>query len=184
MKNNVIGKLILSLIYKTLIVIIIFISSLIFIKQNDKNKKLVKKVIYNNSLSFAKIYDLYNKYLKDVIPFKNIYKNNTKLVSTNKMSYNDVKKENNGYKFNLNDSMITSLTNGIVIKVSKNETYKKLITVQLRDETLITYGSLSDINVKLYDYIQKGEILGYSNNNTLYLLIKKNNKYISYDKYM
>jgi len=189
MKNDksnikVIHKILLNFIYKSLIVIILFMSSLIYIKTNKNNKAKIKSTIYTNSLSFAKIYDLYNKYFGDVIPFKNIYRDNTKLVSSEKMKYNKVKKENNGYIFEMNDNMITSLTDGIIIKINKNSTYKTIITIQTKNDILITYGNLNSVNLKLYDYIKKGEILGYSDNKALYLVIKENGKYISYDKYM
>ena len=48
---------------KTLIVVVIFLGSLIYIRQSDDNKTRFKNIVYNNSLSFAKIYSIYNKYL-------------------------------------------------------------------------------------------------------------------------
>ena len=61
-------RFLFSTLIKTLIVIVLFLGSLIYIRQSDDNKDNFKNVVYNNSLSFAKIYSLYNKYLGDVIP--------------------------------------------------------------------------------------------------------------------
>ena len=41
------------------------------------------------------------------------------------------------------------------------------------------YGNLSNINVKLYDYIEKGTLIG-NCNKTLYLIHKKDGKVLDY----
>ena len=67
-------KFIFTMIVKSLIVVILFLGSMIYIKQSDINKEKFNKVVYQNSLSFAKIYNVYKKYLGDVIPFKSMFK--------------------------------------------------------------------------------------------------------------
>ena len=39
-------------------------------------------------------------------------------------------------------------------------------------------------NVKLYDYIEKGEILGDTLNNDLYLVYKKEGSTVNYEEYI
>lgn len=183
-ENNYLSKLLFSTIIKILVVVILFLASLIYIKQSNENKKRYEQVVYNNSLSFAKIYNLYNKYLGDVIPFKNSALDNTKLVSEEKITYSDIKKENNGYMLSVSSSYSTfAIKSGIVIKKEKTDKYKTMITIQDKDGLNITYGCLDDINVDLYDYVLKGELLGVCNK-VLYLIFKKDNKYLSYEEYL
>ena len=173
-----------SILIKTLIVIVLFLSSMIYIKQSDKNKENFKNIVYNNSLSFAKIYDVYQKYLGDVIPFKNIFKDNTKLVSSEKITYESIEKKDNGYILNVTEEYtLFSLRSGIVIKIEENDEYKNIITIQDKTGLNITYGLLDNIDVKLYDYVEKGEILGICNKK-LYLEFKKDDKYLSYEEYL
>lgn len=173
-----------KILIKSLLVIVLFLSSLIYIKQSDKNKDKFEKIVYNNSLSFAKIYNVYQKYLGDVIPFKNIYKDNTKVVSSDKLTYSNIKKENNGYILDVSNMYsIGALNSGIIIKIEENDTYKTMITIQNEEGLNITYGLLSDLNVKLYDYVEQGEILGVANKK-LYLIFKKGDKYLSYEEYL
>ena len=80
-------KFLFNIVIKVLMVSILFLVSLIYIKTNSENKDKYKEIVYNNSLSFARIYDTYKKYLGDVIPFKNAFKNNTKLVSNYSITY-------------------------------------------------------------------------------------------------
>lgn len=181
-KKSFTSKFIYSILVKTLIVVVLFLASLIYIKQSDKNKNNFKNVVYNNSLSFAKIYSVYKKYLGDVIPFKNIFKDNTKLVSSEKLTYKSITKKDNGYLLSIsNNYTISSITSGIVIENKKDSNYINMITVQDKNGLNITYGILTDINVKLYDYIEKGEIIGVASDK-LYLSFKKDNKYLSYEE--
>lgn len=183
-ENKFLPNFLYSVLIKTLIVIVLFLSSMIYIKQSDKNKEKFKNIVYNNSLSFAKIYDVYQKYLGDVIPFKNIFKDNTKLVSSEKISYNSIEKKDNGYILDVTDEYtLSSLRSGIIIKIEENDKYKNIITIQDKTGLNISYGLLNNVNVKLYDYVEKGEILGICNKK-LYLEFKKDDKYLSYEEYL
>ena len=183
-ENKFLPNFLYSVLIKTLIVIVLFLSSMIYIKQSDKNKEKFKNIVYNNSLSFAKIYDVYQKYLGDVIPFKNIFKDNTKLVSSEKITYESIEKKDNGYILNVTDEYtLFSLRSGIVIKIEESDEYKNIITIQDKTGLNITYGLLNNVNVKLYDYVEKGEILGICDKK-LYLEFKKDDKYLSYEEYL
>lgn len=72
--KSTLSKFLFTILIKSLIVVLLFLSSMIFIRQNDKNKKIFKEKVYNNSLSFAKIYNLYSKYLGDALPLKILLK--------------------------------------------------------------------------------------------------------------
>lgn len=169
---------------KALIIIVIFLGSLIYIRQSDDNKALFKKFVYNNSLSFAKIYNLYNKYLGDFIPFKNSKEDETKVVTDEKITYQNITKENEGYMLSVaNDYAVASIKSGIVIEKKEDEKYNTMIKVQDKEGLVITYGMLDDIDVKLYDYVKKGEILG-NVKGKLYLIFEKDDKYLSYEKYL
>lgn len=181
-KRSFTSKFLYSILVKSLIVVVLFLASLIYIKQSDKNKNNFKNIVYNNSLSFAKIYNVYKKYLGDVIPFKNIFKDNTKLVSNEKLTYNSISKKDNGYILSVsNNYTISSISSGIVIEKKEDSNYINIVTVQDKNGLNITYGILNNINVKLYDYVEKGEIIGQASDK-LYLSFKKDNKYLSYEE--
>ncbi len=169
---------------KALLVIILFLGALIYVKQSDDNKENFKKIVYKNTISFARIYDVYNKYLGDVIPFKNTFDEKTKMVSNETITYNDIKKENNGYILTVTSNYsVPAIKGGIVTAVKKNETYDNLITIQDKNGLSITYGKLNSVDVKLYDYVDKGQLVGESNKE-LYLIFEKDDKYLSYEEYI
>lgn len=177
-------KLIFSSIIKTLLVIVVFLGSLIYIRQSDNKKEMFKKLVYTNSLSFAKIYNLYNKYLGDVIPFKNTKKDDTKIVSDEKISYSNIIKEKDGYILEVSQNYsVPSIKSGIVIESKTDDTYGNIIKIQDKNSLVITYGNLENLNIKLYDYVEKGEILG-TCNNKLYIMFMKDDKALSYEEYL
>ena len=183
-KKNYLYKFLFTTAVKILIVTILFLSSLIYIKQSDKNKEKYKNFVYNNSLSFAKIYSIYNQYLGDVVPFKNIFKDNTKQVSNEKITYEKIEKEGDGYLLTvLSEYPVSSVQSGIIIKSVSSDKYNNLITIQDKNGLNITYGYLDNLNVKLYDYVEKGEILGTANKK-LYMVFQKDNEFLSYEKYL
>lgn len=177
-------KFIFTMIVKSLIAVILFLASMIYVKQSDINKEKFNKVVYQNSLSFAKIYNVYKKYLGDVIPFKSMFKDNTKVVSNEKIAYDKIVKKDNGYILTISSEyVVSSINDGIVIEKRNDKEYLNLIKIQDKNGLNITYGYLEDLNVKLYDYVEKGEILGKCNKK-LYLLFEKDDKYLSYESYL
>lgn len=177
-------KFLFSILVKSLIVIVLFLGSLIFIRQSDENKKNFENIVFNNSLSFAKIYSIYNKYLGDALPFKNTFKETTKVVSNEKITYSNIEKENNGYMLSVSsDFIVSSVKSGIVIEKKKNEEYGNIIKIQDKDGLNITYGCLDEVEVDLYDYVEKGELLGNAINQ-LYVEFEKDGKYLSYEEYL
>lgn len=182
--KSTLSKFLFTILIKSLIVVLLFLSSMIFIRQNDKNKKIFKEKVYSNSLSFAKIYNLYSKYLGDALPFKDTIKDDTKKVSNEKITYSSIKKEGDDYLLVVpSNYTLQSIKSGIVIEVKKDDKYKNIVKIQDKSGVNITYKNLSEVEVKLYDYVEKGEILG-STSDKLYINFEKDGKYLSYEKYL
>ena len=182
--KSTLSKFLFTILIKSLIVVLLFLLSMIFIRQNDKNKKIFKEKVYNNSLSFAKIYNLYSKYLGDALPFKDTIKDDTKKVSNEKITYSSIKKEGDGYLLEIpSNYTLQSIKSGIVIEVKKDDKYKNIVKIQDKSGVNITYKNLNEVEVKLYDYVEKGEILG-SISDKLYINFEKDGKYLSYEKYL
>lgn len=182
--KSTLSKFLFTILIKSLIVVLLFLSSMIFIRQNDKNKKIFKEKVYNNSLSFAKIYNLYSKYLGDALPFKDTIKDGTKKVSNEKITYSSIKKEGDDYLLAVpSNYTLQSIKSGIVIEVKKDDKYKNIVKIQDKSGVNITYKNLNEVEVKLYDYVEKGEILG-STSDKLYINFEKDGKYLSYEKYL
>ena len=75
------------------------------------------------------------------------------------------------------------MDSGIVIFIGDKEGYGKTVIVQQENGVDVWYSNLEEINVKLYDYIKKGNLIGMVNQN-LYLVFIKNGDVIDYKEYI
>lgn len=48
----------------------------------------------------------------------------------------------------------------------------------------VWYSNVNSTNVKMYDYVEKGSLLGEVKDTTLYLVFQKEDKYLDYSKYI
>ena len=46
------------------------------------------------------------------------------------------------------------------------------------------YSNITDIGVKLYDYVEDKNIIGHAKDNKLYVLFMKDNKFLDYNDYL
>ncbi len=176
-------KYLKGLISRILITIIFVLGSIIYTNINSDNKKLYKKYVLENSLSFTKINNLYNDLFGE-IDFIKKNKENSKPVFNN-IGYTNIENYKNGVKLNVSpNETISVITSGIVVYIGEKEELGNTIIIQGNDGVDIWYSNLTDTNIKVYDYIEQGTILGTSNSNEVYLTLLKDGKYMNYEEYI
>lgn len=171
----VIKKEIKNKISKMLMVIIVFLLGMISTKINPALKEVINKKVYMESIEFTKNRNIYQKY------FGNIFiKENVKPVISDKINYEDEKKYENGVLLTVErDYSVPLLESGIIIYIDN----EKIIVEQV-DGVKASYTNLKNSNNKLYDYLEKGEVIGTTTNNSLYLSFEKEGEYLDYKKYV
>lgn len=170
------------IIYRILLVAVFVIFGTLIINKSKKIKDQVYDKVYVNYLNFSYMRNLYDTYLGNVIPFQNIIKDET--VFNEKLKYKDKSVYNNGVKLILSNNIVPILDSGIVIYIGNKEGLNKTVIIENIDGVEEWYGNLDNINVNLYDYVKKNDILGDTDNNTLYLEFKKDNKSLDYNKFL
>ena len=154
--------------FKFFIVLLAFTFSTLVVKKDVRVKNIIYDKIYKNNFSFAYFKNIYNKYIGNILPFQNSLKE--KKVFNEKLRYLSLSKYNKGVKLKLEDNYpIPIIDSGIVIYSGKKDGMNTVI-IQTSKNIDIWYCNLSNTNVKLYDYVQEGQILGEAKNNELYLL--------------
>ncbi len=176
MKNK---KYLKSLIIRVLISIILFLGVSIFVRLSDKNLLLYKNNIYDKTLKFTKIANLYNKYFGDVLP-----KVDDKVVSANKTTnYKTVNTYKDGAILD-GVSMVYPFKSGIVVFVGEKEEYGKTVIIQGMDGVDYWYGNIENINVKLYDYVESDNIIGNAIDSKLYVIFMKDGNILNYEDFV
>jgi len=165
---------------KLLITIIIVLVCLIFIKKDIKFKTNFYKKIYEDSFDFGYVNKLYQQYLGNIFPLT-IF-NNTKSVFDEKIIIEEQEKYLDGVKIKPKSNLIPSIKEGLVIYIGDKEDYGNTVIVSGSDGIDIWYSNINNINVKLYDYIDKGTLIGESNE--LILVYKKDGEVLDYNDYI
>ena len=169
-----------NLLSKFLIAIIFFLSSIIFTNISDNNLLLYKEYVLTESLPFTKIKGWYEELFGEVLPDSK----NNQMVFDGKLLYKDIKDYYDGEELTLNNNtLINNITSGIVVFIGEKDNYNNTVIIQGVDGVDAWYGNLENVSVKLYDYVEKNTVLGQTQDDKLYLVLKKDNDYLKYEDY-
>lgn len=178
------GKL-FKYVSKTLILVCITLITLIVLKSNSKLQKTFYQYVFEDNITFAKINKWYESKFGSAIPFSDLIKDNTKTVFNEKLQYKEANKYEDGVKLIVdNNYLIPVLESGIVVFIGDKDDYKNTIIIQQINGVDVWYSNVSNSNLKLYDYIEKGNLVGETINNELLLVFKKDGKAIDYQEYI
>lgn len=173
-------KYLRSLILRTLTVIVLFLILAIISKSNTTYKDLIVSNLYEKNISFAKVKNLYTKYLGGIIPLEKVSPEitpvfNEKLEYTNESIFYD------GVKLEvMNNYLVPIIKEGMVVYIGEKENYGNVIIIEGIDGVEIWYGNIETTSVKLYDYVESGNYLGETKDNYLYLAYSKDGKFLNY----
>ncbi len=174
---------IVRLFTKVLICLIIFLSFLIVVKANPKLKNKINDILYTNNISFASFNNWYKKNFGNIIPLdSNVVKEEA--VFNEKLSYSKSSTYKDGVKLTVGSNyLVPILESGVVVFKGEKEGYGNVVIVQQINGVDTWYGNVST-SYELYDYIEKGELLGEANGEEIYLVFQKDGKVQNYKEYI
>jgi len=165
-----------------LIFVILTLITLIVLKSNPDIKKSFKEKVLSKNFSFAKINKIFKDKFGSPIPFSD--KISTEPVFSEKLDYKEASKYLDGVKLSVDKNyLIPSLKEGIVVFIGDKESYGNTVIIEGTDGVEIWYSNINS-SIKLYDYIDKGTLVGEAKDNTIYLVFKKDDKILNYEKYI
>ncbi len=171
-----------STVLKFLILVFLTIITLILLK-NNQFKTNFYKYVYENNINFASINKWYENKFGSALPFSKYFEEVTP-VFNEKLNYKEKNKYKDGVSLTVDDNyLVPALDSGIVIFIGEKKGYGNTIIVQQENGIDLWYSNLKEINLKLYDYIKEGSLIGVSNNN-LYLVFTKDGEVVDYQEYI
>lgn len=171
-----------KLVNKLTILLLLVLGVIIGIKTNKDFKQFVKVKVFEETFPFSKINSLYQKYFGTSLPFEGVLKNDTETVFKEKLSYSKKEKYQDGLKLTVSKEYLAPvLESGMVVFIGDKETYGKTVIIQQIDGIDVWYSNMDNINVNLYDYIEKGTLIGSVKKSSLILLFKKDGKILDYE---
>lgn len=180
----VLKKSIKRFISKIMLVIIFFLLGMITTKANPNMKDELNKIIYEKSIHFTNLKVNYEKYFGKILSLERL-KEKESPVFSEKINYEKIEKYENGAKLIVNNNyLVPALESGVIIYIGDKEKYGKSIIVEQIDGVDVMYSNVNINNLKLYDYIEKGGIVGEALTKEIYLVIQKDGKYLDYKDYI
>ena len=184
-KEKTYPKVIKNYILKILVVALLTISTLIALKINPSFKTEFHKQIFSTNLSFAVINKWYQDNFGSPLPFKNFFKEPLETVFNEKLNYKEINMYKDGISLKVEEQyLVPSIESGMVIFTGEKDGYGKVIIIEQTNGVEVWYGNFDTINVKIYDYIEKGTYLGQILKNELYLVFMKDGIYLPYENYL
>lgn len=183
-KKLVLKKSIRNFITRVLITVIIFLVGMILVKSDSKVKNSILKQVYDTNFKFTKIKDIYQKYFGNILSIDKLALED-KQVFQEKLTYQKAKSYLDGVKLQVSDNyMVPALESGIVIFMGEKEEYGNTIVIEQVDGIDVYYSNISSDGIKLYDYVEKGKLLGEAQDNQLCLVFQKDGSFLDYKKYI
>ena len=167
---------------KLLVLGILFVGVLITVKVNPTAASWVKTHVYMDNFSFAQIENWYNKYIGGIFSSND---DEVTQVFSGTIPYTSLEPYYDGVRLKVSSgSVVESLLSGIIVSIGETEHYGNTIVVEQVDGVSDWYGNVDVSDVKLYDYVEKGQILGMSRSEDLYLVLMKDGAYLNYQDYV
>lgn len=172
-----------NIVLRVLITIIVTLILLIGFKMNNNFKKAFYHYVYEENFPFSTVKNFLQEKFGTSLTFDKIVTDEE--VFNEKLSYKDKSLYHDGVKLTVSSEyMIPSLESGIVVYIGEKENYKQVVIVQQMNGVDVWYGNIKQANVKLYDYVEKGALIGQVDNKTLYLVFQKEGKFVDYQSYL
>lgn len=173
-----------SYLNKILFLIVFVLSIMILFKSNPDFKNKVYKYIYEDNISFSKFKEFFSEYLGGTIPFDNVMEKDVVSVFNENIIYKEKSDYNKGVKLVVEDNyLVPVIESGIVVYKGEKEGYGYTVIIQQVNGVDLWYSNIS-CDVDLYDYVEKGSLLGEVKDNSLYLYFYKNGDFIDYKEYL
>ncbi len=174
-------KYIKGLISRSLIAVIFVLGSIIYINGSEDNKKLYQSVVLEDSLPFTKINELYT----DLFGSVDLTEGKEDVPVFGSVTYTSIEPYKNGTKLTVGmNEVINVITSGIIVYIGEKDDLGNTIIIQGNDGVDIWYSNITDYEIKVYDYVEAGSILGTSNGDDILLTIELDGKFISYEEYL
>lgn len=169
-----------------MITVIVTLGTMIVLKGNAQAKTWFYKNVYDTNFSFMTFNNWYEKTFGNPLPFKDLWKDKvTTPVFNEKLEYTKKEAYQEGAKLTVSSNyLIPSLESGMVVFIGEKENYGNTVIIQQVNGIDVWYGNIKNSNVKLYDYIEKGSLIGEVNETNLYLVFRKDGNAQKYEDYL
>lgn len=148
-----------NIINRILFLTMLFLISLVINKINKDTffSKTYLQNVFSKNINFLKISDLYTGIFNQFSSIDKTEQSSFSLIEVLKKE-----KYKNGIYLFTNQEVVYSFEDGVVINKGKSKELGNFVVVQSINNREITYGNLLTVDVKIYEFVKKDDIIGSS----------------------
>ena len=144
---------------RLLVTILLTLSILIGMKRSASFKNLFYKEVYETNFSFDYVNNIYQKLFGSPIPFSKYIKEPVQETFKETLTFKEKEAYEDGVKLTVEKNYLVPIKNsGLVVFIGEKENYGNTVIIQQMDGIDLWYGNLKEVNVKLYDYVEEGNL--------------------------
>lgn len=186
-KNNkklILKKSVRKFIQKLFIMTIIFLVCMILVRKDEEFKHLIRKNVYENSFQFTRLRQFYQQHFGDILSIEELIPE-VQPVFSERISYLERNTYEDGVKLIVNEKyLVPVIESGIIVFIGEKEGIGHTVVIEQIDGVSTWYSGVSTKNLRLYDYISQGSLLGEVSGNTLFLTFKRNGEILDYKEFI
>ena len=183
-KKLVLKKNIRNFFSRCLIVIILVLGCLIVVKDNSSFKNKIIKYVYEDNIKFTKLKNIYEKYFGKILSVDKVVPTEEK-VFDEKLTYEKANIYKDGVELKVdNNYLVPTIESGIVVFIGNKDGYGNTVIIEQINGVDVWYSNINAKDIKLYDYIEKGKLLGEVVDQKLYMVFQKDGKILDYKEYI
>lgn len=187
-KRNVTVKgtsILFKYISKCLITVILTLITLIALKWNKEFRSIFYKEVYEKSFSFVEANKYYEKIFGSPIPFIDLLKIETLPVFKEQLVYKSKEDYLDGVKLGVDENyLVPALETGMVVFIGDKDDLPNTVIISQINGIDVWYTNVTNLNVNVYDYVEKGSFLGNTIGNNLILSFKNDKGKLDYNEYI
>ena len=172
-------KYLKHLTYRILLCIILFLVLSIFINSSDANMLFFRNNIYERSFNFAGFNNFWTERFGRPLPDRG----GTSPVGGDTISFSSINPFQDGAKLE-GVNIVTPFKSGIVVFVGERDYYGMTVIIQGMNGIDYWYGNLTNVNVRLYDYVTSDNIIANAKDNTLIVAFKQNGEVLDFEEFI
>jgi len=177
-------KSVKNFISRVMITVILFLVTLILVRDHKEFKKLFIDHVYHQSFQFTEAKKVYEKYFGKILSVDKIVPEEEKVFSE-KIDYQKSNVYKDGVELEVQkEYLVPALESGIVVFMGEKQDYGTTVIIQQINGVDVWYSNMDAKDIKMYDYVKKGTLIGQAKSKKLYLVFQKEGKYLNYKEYI
>lgn len=179
------GSTYLKHVNRILLLIVLFLGVAVYMRTSEDARTNVFNRMFNENFSFHRYSQVVRTVFGELNPLRTSPSSNAVAVFGEQFVYESKTAHEDGVKLTVSDNFtVPALQSGIVVFIGERDGIENLVIVQGVDGIDTWYSGIDNLDVRIYEYIERGSSLGRMSGNELFLMFKRDGEALEYEQHL